>query len=115
KEFVQRARTSSVGSEAEYGFRHVLIRDVAYGQIPRGVRAQKHQRVAAWIESLGRSDDQAELLAHHYLQALELTEATGLDTGRLSDSARYALRDAGERAASLYAVGAAERLYDAAL
>ena len=53
KEFVQRSRSSSVGSETEYGFRHVLIRDVAYGQIPRTVRAEKHQRVAGWIESLG--------------------------------------------------------------
>ena len=115
KEFVQRSRSSSVGSETEYSFRHVLIRDVAYGQIPRTVRAEKHQRVAGWIESLGRSDDQAELLAHHYLQALELTEATGLDASDLNESARYALRDAGDRAASLYAVDAAERLYDAAL
>jgi class 3 adenylate cyclase len=115
KEFVQRAHTSSVGSESEYAFRHVLIRDVAYGQIPRAVRSEKHQRVAGWIESLGRSDDQAELLAHHYLQALELAEATGLDAAGLSESARHALRDAGDRAASLYAIDAAERFYDAAL
>src|SRR5204863_6839789 len=104
KEFVQRAHTSSVGSEPEYGFRHVLIRDVAYGQIPRAVRSEKHQRVAGWIESLGRTDDQAELLAHHYLQALELADATGLDTSGLSEPARHALRDAGDRAASLYAI-----------
>src|SRR5207244_12715632 len=48
KEFVQRNRGSSVGSESEYAFRHVLIRDVAYGQIPRGARADKHDRVATW-------------------------------------------------------------------
>ena len=45
---------SSVAGEVEYAFRHVLLRDVAYGQIPRAVRAEKHRRAAEWIESLGR-------------------------------------------------------------
>jgi predicted ATPase len=54
KEFVQRTRRSSVADEAEYTFRHVLLRDVAYGQIPRAARGDKHSRAAAWIESLGR-------------------------------------------------------------
>jgi len=115
KEFVQRARRSSVASEHEYSFRHVLIRDVAYGQIPRALRSQLHRRAAEWIESLGRPAEQAELLAHHYLQALELREAAGLDGGELRESARRALRDAGERAAALYAGTAAERFFDAAL
>ncbi len=115
KEFVQRSRSSSVASESEYAFRHVLIRDVAYRQIPRAARSGKHQRAAAWIESLGRTQDHAEMLAHHYLQALELAEASGLDAGALGVSARHALRDAGDRAASLYALEAAERFYDAAL
>jgi class 3 adenylate cyclase/tetratricopeptide (TPR) repeat protein len=115
KEFVQRSRTSSVASEAEYAFRHVLIRDVAYAQIPRAARVERHRQTAAWIESLGRQDDQAELLAHHYLQAFELAEAAGLDSSGLAEPTRLALRNAGDRAASLYAVAAAERLYDAAL
>jgi hypothetical protein len=115
KEFVQRSRGSSVASESEYAFRHLLIRDVAYGQIPRPARSHKHQRAAAWIESLGRPEDQAEMLAHHYLQALELAEAAGLDAAALGESARNALRDAGDRAAALYAADAAERFYDAAL
>jgi predicted ATPase/class 3 adenylate cyclase len=115
KEFVQRSRTSSVASEAEYAFRHVLIRDVAYAQIPRAARVERHRQTAAWIESLGRQDDQAELLAHHYLEALELAEAAGLDASELGEPARRALRDAGDRAASLYAVATAERFYEAAL
>ena len=112
---MQRSRTSSVGTESEYAFRHVLIRDVAYGQIPRAARSHKHQRAAAWIESLGRPEEQAEMLAHHYLQALELAEAAGLDAAELNEPARNALRDAGDRAAALYAADAAERFYDAAL
>ena len=116
KEFVQRSRRPpSVANETEYAFSHVLIRDVAYGQIPRAARSHKHQRAAAWIEALGRPEDQAEMLAYHYLQALELAEAAGTDAAMLGESARRALRDAGDRAAALYAGHAAERFYDAAL
>src|SRR5207237_10445981 len=42
KEFVQRARRSSVEGETEYAFKHLLVRDVAYGQVPRADRAQNH-------------------------------------------------------------------------
>ena len=116
KEFVQRSRRApSVAAENEYAFSHLLIRDVAYGQIPRAARSHKHQHAAAWIETLGRPEDQAEMLAYHYLQALELAEAAGTDPALLGDSARRALRDAGDRAAALYAGDAAERFYDAAL
>ncbi len=55
KEFVRREQHSSVAGETEYAFRHILVRDVAYGQIPRARRADKHRAVAEWIESLGRA------------------------------------------------------------
>src|SRR5262249_16264407 len=72
KEFVRRERRSSVGGQDEFASRHVLVRDVAYGQIPRADRAEKHRRAAEWIESLSeRGDDLADLLAHHYVTALE--------------------------------------------
>src|SRR5205814_3939027 len=75
KEFVRRERRSSVGGEEEYAFRHVLVCDVAYGQIPRAGRIDRHERVASWIDALGRREDNAEMLAHHYLQALALRRA----------------------------------------
>jgi class 3 adenylate cyclase/tetratricopeptide (TPR) repeat protein len=115
KEFVQRARRSSVANETEYAFRHVLVRDVAHAQIPRAVRADKHRRAAEWIESLGRPEEHAELIAHHYLRALELAQAAGQEAVVLSESARRALRDAGDRAASLGANAAAARFYVGAL
>src|SRR5207245_11499091 len=59
KEFVQRAGRSSVEGQTEFAFKHVLVRDVAYGQIPRAERAQKHLQAAEWIESLGRAEDHA--------------------------------------------------------
>src|SRR5439155_11152779 len=88
KEFVRRERRSSVAGEVEYAFRHLLVRDVAYGQIPRGVRADKHRVAARWIESLGRPEDHAETVAHHYLRALELSRAAGASIDDISDAAR---------------------------
>jgi class 3 adenylate cyclase/tetratricopeptide (TPR) repeat protein len=115
--FIRRSRRSSVGGETEYAFLHLLVRDVAYGQIPRAARAEKHGAAAEWIASLGtdRLEDRAELLAHHYLSALELARAAGVDTSLLEEPARLALRSAGDRAAGLAAFAAAERAYAAAV
>ncbi len=111
KEFVRRERRSSVAGEAEYAFTHLLVREVAYGQIPRAERAQKHLGAARWIDSLAsdRSEDLAQLLAHHYLAALDLTRASGGDPSELVEPATNALVDAAERAASLFAYAEAER------
>src|SRR2546423_7833971 len=98
KEFVRRERHSSVEGGLEDAFNHVLVRDVAYGQIPRSERAAKHRRAADWIESLGRTDDQAELLAHHYLSALELVQASGGVGDNLAVRARTAVRAAAAQA-----------------
>jgi len=117
KDFVRRVRRASVAGENEYAFRHILTRDVAYAQIPRARRAEKHRLAAEWIESLSadRTEDRAEMLAHHYLSALELSKAAGVATGAIEDRARSALRDAGDRASGLNAFAAAIRLYRAAL
>jgi DNA-binding SARP family transcriptional activator/tetratricopeptide (TPR) repeat protein len=115
REFVQRARHSSVAGEAEYLFRHVLLRDVAYGQIPRASRGEKHLRAAGWIESLGRPEDHAEMLAHHYMSALEYSGTAGSPDTILAERGRLALRAAGDRALALASYAAAARFYDAAL
>jgi class 3 adenylate cyclase len=115
KELVQRARRSSVEGEAEYAFRHLLVRDVAYGQIPRATRADKHRAAAEWVEGLGRPEDHAEMLASHYLSALEYARAAGAEDAALAAGARPVLRDAGERASALHAWTAAARFYSEAL
>jgi tetratricopeptide (TPR) repeat protein len=100
--------------ESEYSFWHLLVRDVAYGQIPRAERARRHRAAAAWIERKAgeRVEDLAELLAHHYLQALELAQAAR-DTeqaGELARPARRFLALAGERALGLDTAQAQSRL-----
>ncbi len=117
KEFVSRERRSSVADGEEYSFSHTLIRDVAYAQIPRRARAEKHRLAAEWLESLSldRGEDQAEMIAHHYLSALELAHAAGQARPELEERARVAFRAAGDRASRLHAVAAAARFYEAAL
>ena len=105
KELVRAVRQSSVKDQAEYAFWHALVRDVAYSQIPRAGRARKHVAAAEWIEQMAgeRITDHAELLAHHYERALELTRAadSSADLEALVESARRFLELAGERAMSL--------------
>ena len=115
KELVQRARRSSVEDEGEYAFSHLLVREVAYGQIPRAARADKHRAAAEWVEALGRTDDHAEMLAAHYSRALEYARAVGSADADLAERARHALRDAGDRASSLNAWPAAAGFYAEAL
>jgi len=115
KGFLTRQRRSSVESEGEWAFAHMLLRDVAYGQIPRAERAHKHRSTAEWIESLGRSDDHAELLAFHWSSALELAHAAGQDNADLVLPTRLALRAAGDRSFSVNAYPAAATYYAEAL
>ena len=115
KGFVRRERETSIEGDTEYAFLHVLVRDVAYGQIPRAARSEKHRLAAGWIDGLGRPDDHAEMLAHHYGEALALAQAAGADLSALKEPARGALRDAGDRAMALHAYAAALRFYEQAL
>src|SRR5579885_1256087 len=67
----EEARTP-VEHDRVFIFKHVLIRDVVYNNIPRLRRSQKHAQLALWLEekTAGHTEDFAELLAYHYRQAL---------------------------------------------
>ena len=114
KELVRPARTSSMEGESEYSFWHLLVRDVAYGQIPRAERTRRHRSAAAWIERKAgeRVEDLAEVLAYHYLQALELAQVAGdmQQADELALPARRFLALAGERAVGLDTAQAEARL-----
>ena len=115
KEFVRRVGSSSIAAELQYSFHHAVVRDVAYNSIPRAERAQKHWLAATWIESLGRPEDHAETIAHHYLSAVEFARGAGQPTDELAARARVALRAAGERALALNAPEGAVSYYQEAL
>lgn len=103
KELVRPVRRSSMQGEDEFTFWHILVRDVAYAQIPRAQRAERHRRAAGWIERAAgeRVGDHADILAHHYLQAIELGGAEGDADGELRAAAGHYLFLAGERATQL--------------
>ena len=117
RELVRPSGISSVQGDTEYAFSHALIRDVAYNQIPRLDRVDKHVVAAGWIERLAveRVADHAELLAHHYGQALDLSRAAGrggLD--ELEEATRRALMLAGKRSMALD-IGRATESFDRVL
>jgi tetratricopeptide (TPR) repeat protein len=115
KELVRRLGSSAVGGETQYSFHHALVRDVAYAQIPRAERAEKHRLAAEWIEALGRPQDHSETIAHHYLQALDYARHAGQNETAFAERARSALREAGDRALALNSFTSAERFYAAAV
>ncbi|HET7379927.1 MAG TPA: adenylate/guanylate cyclase domain-containing protein, partial [Gaiellales bacterium] len=117
RQLVRTSRTSSMAGEAEYGFWHILVRDVCYAQIPRAAKAAKHRAAADWLERMtgARLEDAADVIAHHYTAALELTRAAGADDPLLAQRARPVLRAGGYRAMALAAYPAAGRFYTAAL
>jgi tetratricopeptide (TPR) repeat protein len=104
-DLVRRSRSSSLEGETEYRFWHGLVRDVAYRQLPKAVRANGHLAAAAWIERAtgDRVGDHAEILAHHFTTALNLTRSTGQEAEArdIEGPAIRFLTLAGERALGL--------------
>ncbi len=116
KEFVRREHRSAVAGARQYVFVHALVRDGAYGQMPRATRARAHERVADWIDGLpsDRAEDRAEMLSHHLVQAVEYGRAAGLDVAALVPRVGTALSEAGDRAWALGAAGSALAFYEQA-
>jgi class 3 adenylate cyclase/tetratricopeptide (TPR) repeat protein len=81
KELIRTSDDRSMEGEPAYAFWHILVRDVAYAQISRAGRAQRHRAAADWIEQRAgaRVEDVAEVIAYHYLAALDLARAAGLE------------------------------------
>ena len=112
REFVRPIRVAAIEGEEEFSFWHALVRDVAYQQIPRSPRAEKHLAAARWVEQTAaeRVADHAEILVHHYGEAFELAQAAGAERRDIAHELIRLLLLAGERAAQLD-TSAAETYY----
>jgi class 3 adenylate cyclase/tetratricopeptide (TPR) repeat protein len=67
---IVRHAQSQVEGDVEYGFKHVLIRDGAYGTMPRAARRELHAAIARYLEEvLAVRPDLGWLLAHHWTEA----------------------------------------------
>ncbi|WBB79972.1 AAA family ATPase [Micromonospora sp. WMMD882] len=109
RDFVVEQAGSTMAGQAEFQFRHILVRDVCYQRLPRTERVARHERTADWIDGLSRSRDTdlAEVLANHRWSAHEIARTLNLDTRRYAPAARAALHRAARRAYALHALDAA--------
>jgi len=95
-----RPHHTEFGRENTYRFRHSLIRDAAYRQMPKASRADLHERFAEWLESAGgpRSAEQEEILGYHLEQAFRFRQELGESRVELAERAGERLGSAGRRA-----------------
>ncbi len=110
REFVQREPRSTISGEKAYRFKHVLIREVAYGGLPKSDRAEHHRRFAYWLHHRV-GDELLEIRAYHLDQtATLLGELDGAPPQELAAEAAAALEVAGKRALARQANRAARKL-----
>ena len=119
KDLVVPSTGSQLAGEPEYAFKHVLIRDVAYGMLPKSVRSTKHFEVGRFIEERAgdRTDEVVTVLAEHYGRAAVLAEEAGTpddELARVHGKALHFLEAAGDAAALLYSNPEAFKHYRAA-
>ena len=107
KDIVVAGAGGRLAGRPELAFKHVLIRDVAYGMLPKSVRARKHFEVGGFIEQrMGdRTDEVVALLAEHYGRAAALADEARLapdERGPIHEKAVRFLEAAGDAAAAFY-------------
>jgi class 3 adenylate cyclase/tetratricopeptide (TPR) repeat protein len=117
RDFVAQAPVSSVADDDEYSFKHILMRDVAYGQLPKGRRAELHLRFSGWVDVLpGSADEFVEVVAWHLEQACRLSrEVAKSPIDPPIREAVAALADAARRAERRESLREAHRYYSRAL
>ena len=69
RDFVRRDPASQLGGDIQYTFKHMLIREVAYGTVPRAVRRERHAAVAQYVEEELTGDTLSAILAYHWREA----------------------------------------------
>ncbi|MFO0580116.1 MAG: protein kinase [Polyangia bacterium] len=101
-EMIEAHRESRLSGQREYGFRHALIRDAAYGLLTENDRRLGHQRAAEFFENTPDTPASDAVRAYHLRQA-----------GLLDQAVHHYLR-AGDRAARLFLSEEARLHYAAA-
>jgi len=122
RDFVASRAPSTVADDEEYAFKHILMRDVAYGQVPKGRRVELHMRFSDWVSSLpSTADEFVEIVAWHLEQACLLAREVARSpieppireaAAMLADAARRAERRESLREAHRYYTRALDVLDD---
>ena len=100
---------SSMRGQAEFIFKHALVRDVAYESIPKRDRAMAHLEIVRWIEEAvgDRRREVVELLAYHYTAAQRAAAWGRVEPDRREEIRARAvalLFDAADEAGRLFAM-----------
>jgi class 3 adenylate cyclase/tetratricopeptide (TPR) repeat protein len=115
KDFV-RAATASFAGQAAFRFKHILVRDAAYGAMAKRLRATLHERFADWLERTAgeRVTEYEEILGYHlersYRYRTELDPSND-EIRALGDRAANRLAAAGHRAHARGDLSAASSLF----
>ena len=76
---------AQVAAEEAFRFHHLLLRDAAYDALPKRLRAELHERFAAWLERRGTQlVELDELLGYHLEQVASYLDALAQDSRGLS-------------------------------
>jgi class 3 adenylate cyclase/tetratricopeptide (TPR) repeat protein len=110
RDLVTRAERSTITGETAYRFKHVLIREVAYGGLSKSSRAEYHTRFAEWLRE--KADKELlEIRAYHLDHACTLyAELDGKPPEELARTAAKALQAAGKRALARESNSSARKL-----
>jgi class 3 adenylate cyclase len=78
RDLIARETASMIEGDQQFGFKHVLIRDVAYELLPRADRRERHARVAEYFEeSTAELGEAVAALARHWRGAGNAERALG--------------------------------------
>ena len=97
KELIRPDKAALAGEDG-FRFRHALMREAAYDSIPKELRAQLHERFAAWLVDVAgaRAGEYEELLGYHLERAFDYR----VQLGRIDESARSIAFRGGSRLAA---------------
>src|SRR6266849_4293800 len=110
RDLIVREARATISGEQAFKFKHVLIREVAYGGLAKSARADLHHGFAVWLTERA-GDELLEIRAFHLDQATRLLEELdGAAPPELAETAAAALERAGHRALSREAFRSARKL-----
>jgi len=103
RDLIRREAVSRIRGDQQFGFKHGLIREVAYATLPRAGRRERHAAVARFLETTTSVGQAHEAIGHHWREAGE------------SERAVAQLLAAGDEAGHGWAKKRAVELYQEAL
>jgi len=97
KELIRPDRAELPGDDG-FRFAHILVRDAAYGSIPKRLRAELHERFAGWLGERMGQEAPPEIVGYHLEHAYRYGDELGRPEAELAVRAGRLLAKAGQHA-----------------